>query len=102
MRENQASPTLRILHDARRNRPGVSEKGLAQIRTARQLAEAGAATLAAGHCHLHSLLNARAALAKAEVEVDGAVSALIAARSDVEALEREFAAVCVRSGAHAK
>jgi hypothetical protein len=102
MRENQASPTLRILDDARRNRPTVSKKGIAQIRTTRQLAEAGAATLASGRCHLQSILSARAALTKAEGEVDGAISALIAARSDVEALEREFSSVCVRSGANTK
>lgn len=95
---------MRILDDARRNRPAISPKGLAQLRTARRLAEAGATALASGHCQLHSVLNARAALSKAEVEVDGATwtSALNVARADVEALEREFAAVCVRSGANTK
>lgn len=95
---------MRILNDARRNRPAISPKGLAQLRTARQLAEAGAEALASGRCHLHSVLNARTALAKAEVEVGGAVwtSALNVARADVEALEREFSSVCVRPGANSK
>jgi hypothetical protein len=91
-----ASATMQLLADVERGaalRPSML--GRRYARAARTQAEATARAAKAGRCHLHGLLAARAALARADADPGTPYSELAAAQREVDALAQTFSAVCV-------
>lgn len=90
----RTSPTLKILGEI--HEQPVRPRGLVHVRAARRNAEVSARYIASSRCSsaLRPFIAAQQEIAKAEAA--GATD-LIDARADVAAVERTFAARCVRS-----
>lgn len=93
MKRDEPSATERLLSSVT-NKPVRSGRSGWLLRVARQQAEIGARTLAAGRCNLGSMLGARAALARAE-DAGASASDVVKARREIDKLEATFTGVCI-------